>query len=233
MLHLPDAVAHHAVRVLRLRHGAHMTLFNGQGGEYPATLHIQGKTISAQTGDYHAREAEPRLRITLVQALVASGSMDEIVEKAVECGVHTLVPVIARRSPPQPEGVRLQKRLHHWERIVQAASAQCGRNRLMSVASPLPFPAVLRTLTDPGNGEARLPSMLCHPEGRQTLPQALTPGTQAITLFVGAEGGWTDTELQQAQAQGVDCVRFGARILRAPTASVALIAAVQAVLKDC
>jgi len=228
-LDLPDAIVHHAVRVLRLRTGAAITLFDGRGGEYPATLRIQGKSACAHLGDHNPRESESTLAITLVQGLPASGKMDGIVEKAVELGVHTLVPVMTQRSPAQAQD-RLHKRLAHWQRIVHAASAQCGRNRLMRIDAPLPFDAYLRQAAQPADTDAT--RLLCHPDGDKSLRQALAHAPRALTLCVGPEGGWSDAELHAAQALGVQCIRFGARVLRTETAGMALVAAVHALTGD-
>jgi len=223
---LPDAIAHHAARVLRLRTGDAITLFDGHGGEYPAVLDIQGKAAFAHLGDHNPREAESNLHITLVQALPTSGKMDGIVEKAVELGVHTLVPVVAQRSPAQTQD-RLHKRLEHWQRIVQAASAQCGRNRLMRVAAPLPFAAYLRNPPEP----ADTLRLLCHPDSAKPLHQALARDARVLTLFIGPEGGWSDAELHLTEALGVERIQFGARVLRTETAGIALVAAVSALMR--
>jgi len=226
-LDLPDAIAHHAVRVLRLRTGAAITLFDGCGGEYPATLQIQGKSACARLGDHNPREAESILSITLVQGLPASGKMDGIVEKAVELGVHTLVPVLAQRSPAQARD-RLHKRLEHWQRIVQAASAQCGRNRLMRIASPLPFAAYLHQTMQTADADALC--LLCHPDGAQSLHHVLVRDIRALTLCIGPEGGWSDAELHLSDTLGVVRVQFGARVMRTETAGMALVAATSALL---
>lgn len=224
-IELPDELAHHAVRVLRLRAGSDITLFDGAGGEYPATLDLQGRQAIARLGAHHAREAELAVRITLAQGLPASGKMDWIVEKAVELGVHALVPLLSRRSPPQPEGARLEKRLQHWQRIAQAAAEQCGRNRLMQIAPPQPSATFLQqAVVD------RQPVLLCHPEGNDTLSSALQPPPTALTLMVGPEGGWDDAELLAADRAGVRRIRFGARVLRTETAGLALVAAASALL---
>ena len=77
---LPDALAHHALRVLRLRAGEAIVLFDGKGGEYPAVLETEGKTGYAQLGPFNPREAEPG-RITLVQGLPSGDKMDWVIEK--------------------------------------------------------------------------------------------------------------------------------------------------------
>jgi len=222
---LPEALAHHALRVLRLKAGETVVLFNGQGGEYPAVLDVEGKAGFAQLGDFTAREAELGGRITLVQGLPSGDKMDWVVEKAVELGAARVSPIAAQRSVLQLSGPRLDKRVAHWQRIAQSAAEQCGRNRLMAVDAPQ---SLADWLALPADG----PRLLCHPEATDDLAGALraTPGLQALTLLVGPEGGWSDKELELARQAGVQPVRFGPRVLRTETAGLALVAAVSALL---
>lgn len=224
-LSLPEALAHHATRVLRLRAGSTIVLFNGSGGEYPATLEIEGKTATAQLGDFLPREAELAGRITLVQGLPSGDKMDWVIEKAVELGAHRVCPIAAQRSVLQLSGPRLEKRLLHWARVTQSASEQCGRNAIMSVDAPQ---TLEKWLTQPTQGLR----LLCHPDGAQDLAQILRaqPQLQDLTLLIGPEGGWSDKELEQAKSSGVQAVRFGPRVLRTETAGLALVAAASAIL---
>lgn len=203
---LPEALAHHAIRVLRLRAGETVALFNGQGGEYPAVLEIEGKAGFAQLGAFDPREAELAGRITLVQGLPAGDKMDWVVEKAVELGAARVSPIAAQRSVLQLAGPRLEKRVAHWQRIAQSAAEQCGRNRLMAVDAPV---ALADWLAQPAEGLR----LLCHPEADTDLSGLLgaTPGLASLTLLVGPEGGWSDKELAQAREAGVQAVRFGTR----------------------
>ncbi|OWT61840.1 16S rRNA (uracil(1498)-N(3))-methyltransferase [Candidimonas nitroreducens] len=223
-IELPQALAHHALRVLRLRDGAAIALFDGRGGEYPATLHATGKGASALLGAHDAREAELAGEITLLQGIAAGDKMDWIIEKAVELGVRRLVPVAARRSVLQLSGARLEKRRQHWERVAQSASEQCGRNRLMQIAAPAGLADCLRGLDESGL------ALFCHPEAPQSLAQALRPGTRRLALLVGPEGGWAEDELELARGHGLQAVRHGARVLRTETAGLALVAAASALL---
>jgi len=226
-IELPQALAHHALRVLRLRDGAAIVLFDGRGGEYPATLRAEdkGKSASALLGAHDAREAELAGEITLLQGIAAGDKMDWIIEKTVELGVHRLVPVAARRSVPQLSGTRLEKRQQHWERVAQSASEQCGRNRIMEIAAPAGLADCLRGL----DSQAGL-ALFCHPEAPQSLAQALRPGMQRLALLIGPEGGWSEDELELARGQGLQAVRHGARVLRTETAGMALVAAASALL---
>ncbi|WP_313621000.1 16S rRNA (uracil(1498)-N(3))-methyltransferase [Achromobacter sp.] len=222
---LPEALAHHALRVLRLRAGEAIALFNGLGGEYPGVLEIDGKAGYAQLGDFDPREAELAGRITLVQGLPSGDKMDWVVEKAVELGAARVCPIAAQRSVLQLSGPRLDKRVAHWQRIAQSAAEQCGRNRLMAVDAPM---SLSEWLAQPADGLR----LLCHPEAQEDLAGKLrgTPGVQALTLLVGPEGGWSDKEVEQARQAGVQSVRFGPRVLRTETAGLALLSAVSALL---
>ncbi|MBO1113358.1 16S rRNA (uracil(1498)-N(3))-methyltransferase [Bordetella petrii] len=224
-LPLPAALAHHAVRVLRLRAGAAIVLFNGAGGEYPATLEIDGKDAWAQLGLFDPRDAELAGRIILVQGLPSGDKMDWVVEKAVELGASRVSPIAAQRSVLQLAGARLEKRVAHWSRIAQAASEQCGRNRLMAVDAPAALGAWLE---QPADGLR----LLCHPEAGPSLGEALAaqPGLRQLSLLVGPEGGWSDAELALAARHGVQAVRYGPRVLRTETAGLALMAAATALL---
>lgn len=218
-IELPKALAHHAVRVLRLSPGATITLFDGAGGEYAATLHTDGTATWADTGDFNPIERELPGHITLLQGLASGEKMDWIVEKAVEMGVTHLMPIAAQRSVLQLSGPRLEKRLQHWRRIALSASEQCGRNQLMIVDAPTPLAQALATLTAD-------PVLLCHPEGGRTLSQSLPASARHIAMLVGPEGGWNETELACARQSGAITLVLGPRVLRTETAAIALAAAI-------
>ena len=226
-LFLPDAVAHHAGRALRLRDGDPVVVFDGKGGEYPATLTFEGKHAVVKLGAHDPRDAELAGRITLVQGIASGDKMDWIIEKAVETGVHAIVPIAADRSVLKLSGDRLEKRLAHWRRIVQAACEQCGRNRIPTVAAPM---TLAQWLADEAAPDAV--RLLCHPGADQALTDRLRaqPGLQDLVLLVGPEGGWSDEESRRARAGGVLAVSFGPRVLRTETAGTALIAASSAAL---
>lgn len=225
---LPDAIAHHAGRVLRLREGDAIVLFDGMGGESPGTLRFDGKKAWAQLGGHDPREAELPGRITLVQGLPSGDKMDWVVEKAVELGVARISPIAARRSVVQLSGERRAKRMIHWHRIASAACEQCGRNRLPALDEPASLADWL------AKRDAASPAFLCHPEAEASLAQALRDAdvaqAGALTLLVGPEGGWSDDEVELAARHGVHAFRFGPRVLRTETAGLAMIAAAAAVM---
>lgn len=221
-IELPDELAHHALRVLRLRDGSDIILFDGSGGQYPAVLEAGKRQAWAQLGDWQHIEVELPVRTVLVQGIASGDKMDWIVEKAVEMGVAQLVPVTAQRSVIQLSPERREKRLKHWQRIARSASEQCGRNRIMDVAEPQ---SLAQWLTQP---EPDLLRLACHPEAEHSLADTLQGQDGPLALMVGPEGGWSDEELALIAQHDVRNVRFGTRVLRTETAGIALMAAVAA-----
>lgn len=226
-LALPDGVAHHALRVLRLPAGSPIILFNGEGGAWQATLSTQGKQAMAELTSFDPRDTELPGRVILVQGIATGDKMDWIIEKAVELGAHTVAPIAAQRSVLRLSGERLEKRIQHWQRVAQAACEQCGRNRLPVVQAPV---TLAQWLANPDNADGL--RLMCHPDATDTLSGALPspPTTASLALLVGPEGGWSDEELELAARHEVRRVRFGTRVLRTETAGLALLAATGALL---
>lgn len=218
-LQLPTETTHYVTNVLRLRKGAPLIIFNGQGGEYQAVIsELQKKTAILHIGEHSAVERESTLELTLVQAISRPEHMDYTVQKAVELGVSRIIPVISERSPPLDKE-KMLKRWQHWQKIVISACEQCGRNRVpqLSLIQPL-----YQWLTQP----IAEPSILLDPLASQTLPSLEHP--QRVTILIGAEGGLTEEEIGQAKHAGYVGVRLGSRILRTETAALAILAICQA-----
>lgn len=222
---LPETVARHAVRVLRLGLGAPMVVFDGQGGEYVAHIeHIERDRVHVALGEWHQIERESPLSVTLVQALQAGEKMDFTVQKAVELGVKRIVPVESRRSVLRLSGERATKRMAHWQGVVTSACEQCGRNQVPELA---PLEKLENWLAKPGTGGLRL---MLAPEAEQTLADVV-PASE-VQLLIGAEGGLDPQEMMAAKQAGFMPVRMGPRVLRTETAGLAALAVLQALWGD-
>jgi 16S rRNA (uracil1498-N3)-methyltransferase len=221
---LPPAVAHHAVRVTRLAVGDALTLFDGTGGEYAATLVRADREGATVRLDRHAALArESPLDVTLAQAIAANDAMDYAIRKAVELGTAAIQPLVTARSAPLPSGERGDRRLAHWRGVVVAACEQCGRNRIPPVAAPAPLREWVAAW--PGRG------VVLAPDAPGTLAALAAPAAP-IALVVGPEGGFAELELDAARAAGFDEVALGPRVLRTETAAVAALAAMQTLWGD-
>jgi 16S rRNA (uracil1498-N3)-methyltransferase len=222
---LPPAVAHHAERVLRLAPGDALTLFNGQGGEFPARLIALGKAAKAELRAHLPGERESPLAITLVQSLASGDKMDWVLQKAVELGASKIVPVASSRSVVRLSGERAEKRVEHWRQIVASACEQCGRNRLPEVAE---LKSLLSHMAQaPDTGTQRL---ILAPGSASRLGDF--PRPQAVELLVGPEGGFTEDEVLAAEVAGYRAIRLGPRILRTETAGLAALTALQMLWGD-
>ena len=218
---LDGTAANHVTRVLRLKPGAELVLFNGEGGEYPAVLEA---TATARLGTWRAAECESPLAITLVQGISRAERMDYTIQKSVELGVTRIVPVFAARSVVELRGERLQRRMQHWQGVVIGACEQCGRNRVPALVAALDLSDWLHA---PETQSLRL--VLNH---LATTALNALPRPTALTLLIGPEGGLEESELAQAERAGFIGMRLGPRVLRTETAAVAALAALQTLWGD-
>jgi len=225
-LSLPEHVAHH-VHVLRLQPGAHVSLFNGEGGEYVATLlTIEKRRAQVEVKTFSPREAELPYALALAQALPEGSKMEWIIEKAVELGVTAIQPLAAQRCVVRLSGERAEKKQAHWEGIIQAAAEQSGRNRLSHLAPLVEF----RRWIARSDLHRRI---LLSPRGQQPLSDwARHHPPQPVTLVIGPEGGFTEEEEQLACAQGALMLSMGPRVLRTETAGLAASAALNAIWNE-
>lgn len=238
-LSLNDNAFNHAVRVLRLKPGAPLTLFNDQGGAFAATLLEVGKREAwVRVTDALPGEVESPLQVTLAQGISRGEKMDHTLQKAVELGVAAIQPLFAKRGGVDLTGERLMRKIQHWRGIVIGACEQCGRNRLPELREPLSLTQWLARQADsfpPRGGEEEGAKeclrLLLDPLAKQSL-RGLEPPTGTVTLLIGPEGGLSPTEIAQAQVTGFTGVRLGPRVLRTETAGVAALAALQALWGD-
>ncbi len=224
---LPEAVAHHAIRVRRLAAGDQLTLFTGEGGEYGATItQVAKRGAEVRIEAFADGIVEPTRSVVLAQALVANDTMDAIVRHAVELGAASVQPLVTARSARFPGGASGDKRLAHWRAVAVSACEQCGRNRIPDVSPPAELAGWLAERASDRVG------IVLAPDGAVPLPQVPLPPTGAIDILVGPEGGLTDDEVAKARHQGLAAARLGPRILRAETAALAALAVANVTWSD-
>ena len=147
-IRLDEKASHHLARVLRAEVGDTLTLFNGEGGEYQAVIKkIDKKGVDVDVLSFLDREVESPVTICLAQGIARGEKMDFIIQKAVELGVNTIVPLITERCNVRLDTAREEKRLQHWRSVVISACEQSGRNRLPEVLAPVSLQTWLPTFT--------------------------------------------------------------------------------------
>jgi len=218
---LRGSAASHVTRVLRLRVGQALTLFNGQGGEHAASIDgTQGGEVTVAVGQHRPIERESPFALTLAQGVSRGERMDLVVQKATELGVSRLVPVLTERSVVRLDARQADRKSNHWRAIAIAACEQCGRNRLPEVTPPAQLREVLRQAAADG---ARL---LLSPDAALRIEDVPRP-TTGVTVLIGPEGGLSEAEQQEAEAAGFTAVRLGPRVLRTETAAIAALTLLQ------
>lgn len=204
----------HMTKVMRLGVGQQVTLFDGSGVEFDATIVTVDRGCSRLRVDAkRAVDRELPSPISLAVALPKGDRQQWVVEKATELGVHSLIPLITDRGVAQP-GPKALERMRKW---IIGAAKQCGRNQLMQILEPQ-TPATLFSKEQP---------IVAHPQ------QANAPTVRSflrgyrpsrrLTLAIGPEGGFSDAEVSLARESGCSLVDLGPRVLRIETAAVAMI----------
>ena len=222
---LEAEAGHYLTRVLRLRAGESLVLYNGDGRDYTAEL------VSAQRNQVRVRVfarlsavAESPLDLTLVQAISRGERMDYSLQKATELGVTALQPLFTERVEVRLEASRLEKRMAHWRAVIQAACGQCGRATVPVLKTPL---GLEKWLQVPAPGLR----LVLTPDAGLSI-SALEPPAVCVELLVGPEGGLSEREHERCARSGVLGISMGPRILRTETAGPAAIAVLQALFGD-
>jgi len=223
-LSLSKEASGYVSRVLRLRAGDSLHLFNNTGGYYCAEIINLGKRVSELKVGLHVDDdRESRLNITLAQGISRGQHMDITIQKSVELGVSRIVPIITEYSNVRLNQERTDQKLNHWKKICISACEQCGRNVLPEIMEPL-------TLTNWLEQDVQQQKILLNPEANKSLTKI--PKSTEIILLSGPEGGFSDFEIEQAMSKGYQSVQLGPRILRTETAGPTAIAICQSLWGD-
>jgi 16S rRNA (uracil1498-N3)-methyltransferase len=225
------SAANHIMRVLRLRSGEALTVFDGSGGEFGARIEeFRRDSVVLAVEDHRLLERESPLRLTLAQGISRGERMDWVIQKATELGTSRIVPLFTKRSMVRLDEKQADRKLQHWRAVAIAACEQCGRNRIPELAAPVDFFDVLPA---EASGATRL---LLSPTGDlriEDLGQDVRQGaSKGITVLIGPEGGLEDVEQEAALAAGFKAVRLGPRVLRTETAAIAALTIIQRYFGD-
>ncbi|WP_436306211.1 16S rRNA (uracil(1498)-N(3))-methyltransferase [Variovorax sp. LjRoot290] len=223
-LALPPGAARH-VQVLRMQPGDALTLFDGSGGEYAATVERMGRSeVTVQVDNHIAVEREAPRAVHLAIGMPANERMDWLVEKATELGVASIQPLMTAHGVLRLAGERADKKRAHWEAIAIAACEQCGRNRLPLIH---PVRALAGWIDTPPIDDAER-FVLSLAEGtcdmREIRERASVTALRGACVLSGPEGGLSAAEEQDAIARGFAPLTLGPRVLRAETAALAALA---------
>src|SRR5690242_12892495 len=215
----------HLMKVLRLRPGDFVTVFDNSGWEHEAII----ETLTSERGELkivesHATHCDPSLPITLAVGLTKGEKLDWVIEKATELGVTTIVPFSSNYTVPKLDKDKIHKRAERWRKIAVSAAKQCGRSRIPEVRSLCSFE---NFLSEPWPETLKL--IFWENESEQSLRELFQKcrETKSVLLAIGPEGGFSKSEVELANTRGFQSVHMGRRILRAETAALAALTLVQ------
>ncbi len=219
--------AKHIARVLRMKIGDPVMVCDSAQMDYFCTItEMQSERIVAQINRCQSNQTEPPFRVYLFQAVPKSDKMDSIVQKAVECGVYSVIPILSERCVSRPEPSAMKRKTERWQKIAESAAKQCGRGIIPKVGSVQTFSEALKEaskanlpiLCYEGEDTISLPRIFsCYKDKYQAIPKE-------ISVLIGPEGGFSETEVLSAKMAGMTLAGLGKRILRTETASAFFLA---------
>ena len=228
---ITGADVNHIRNVLRMRADEEVLIADGQGAEYRCKLTDLGENeVRAQILWKLDGNAELASAVTLFQGLPKSDKMDLIVQKCVELGVDRIVPVSTKRAVVKLDAKKEQTRLKRWNTISESAAKQSGRGVIPEVSGVMSFEKALE--------EAKKLDVLLIPyeraehmaETRRVMGE-IRPG-QSVGIFIGPEGGFEESEVEEAVAAGAKAITLGKRILRTETAGLAVMSMLSYLLEE-
>jgi 16S rRNA (uracil1498-N3)-methyltransferase len=186
---LPDEESQHLTRVLRLRAGAAIRVFDGRGQEFDAIVEKAGKSDAiVNVGAPRPPAAvEPRVAVTLAQAVLKGDKMDDVVRDAVMMGVAAIQPIVTARTEVALSTVQRGHRRERWQRIAVSSAKQCGRAVVPEIHEPIALQC------HPGNLMFVEPSAFAN-----VASLADVAARREVAVIVGPEGGWTPEEIARA-----------------------------------
>jgi 16S rRNA (uracil1498-N3)-methyltransferase len=220
---LPEHAAHHAREVLRLRGGAAVRVFDGDGAEFEAVLdEVSRRTVSVHLGGRAEPRPESGLYLVLAVSPLRGDRMELVVQKATELGAREIWPVVTDRTDAAARPALQGSRTERWARVASGAAEQCGRAVVPRVA---PTARLEGLLSRPFHGTR---VVLLETPGHPPLVSLSVEASSPLLLLVGPAGGFEPGEADRLRAAGFLAASLGPRVLRAETAAVAGVAVAQA-----
>ena len=215
---LDGADGAHIRRSLRMQVGEMLTVCNGKGTDYTCRIAaFDGDSVRLSIEATTPNKTEPTARVTLYMGLPKADKLEWVIQKAVELGVDTVVPVVTSRSIVKLDAASASKKQERWQRIAAEAAGQSERGVIPTVELPISFAVACKRM-------AAEKLLILYEGGGQTMETLLSPADKQVSLFVGPEGGISPEEVAAMQQAGGVCTTLGPRILRCETAPIAALA---------
>lgn len=231
MIEIMGSDVNHIKNVLRMKTGDKVYLSNGSDLEYECSLSEWTQdSILAKIEDVHGMETELPAKITLYQGLPKGDKMELIIQKAVELGVHEVIPVATRRAVVKLDGKKEENKIRRWQAIAESAAKQSKRMYVPEVRHVMRFSEAIEHAKE--LDVVLLPYELAKDmkETKKIIDQ-IEPG-QSIGIFIGPEGGFDEEEVRMAADMGARAITLGKRILRTETAGLTVLSVLMFALEE-
>ena len=224
-IHLSNQVAHHANHVLRLKTEDKIILFHNDPYDYSAVItQINKKTVEVYIDSKFENQKNPTIHLRLFQSLSSSEKMDWIIQKSVELGVSSIIPMYSKRSNIKLQGSRAEKKLSHWQQVIISACEQSGRSSLPKISLPKKIEECLSLKNEKNGNHLKL---ILSPKEKNNLQNINNSSVKNIDIMIGPEGGFTEGELNQTIKSNFVPIGLGPRILRTETAPLSILSILQ------
>lgn len=212
---LSEEDSQHLARVLRAAVGDEITLCDDEGNEHTAHIsEISKKTVVAEISETKLCETEPKVKVTIFQGLPKGSKMELIIQKCVEIGVHSIVPVATSRAVVKLSEEKGKGKEERWNKIAQEAAKQSSRGIVPKVECPVSFEEAVKSAAE--YDMAIIPYEKQDGGCFREFLRANSP--KSVAVFIGPEGGFEESEIALAEKNGIKAVSLGKRILRTETA---------------
>ena len=223
--------AAHIKKVLRMKSGDRIGLFNGRGFEYEARIeNLLAGSVEVSITKRFLSASESPVQIIVAQALLKDKKMDILARQLTEIGITKLIPFTSIRSVPRPDKKRLSARRKRWEKIAIEALKQCRRGHVTEIGETITFNDIIKI-----DDECDLKIVFWENESKpisDAVQQVHDRHYRKILAVLGPEGGFTEKEIEDARACGFVTASLGPRILRAETAAIAACTILQYLFGD-
>ncbi len=215
---------HYLKNVLRIKEGEKIVIFDGNGNEAVAHIKkIEKKKIEIELGTIQKISKDPPVKLIVGQCLCLSNKMDYVVQKSVELGAYSIIPLISSRSQFKLNESRSDAKILRWKKIANAASQQCGRTIETKIEPPT---QIEKFFISSVYSDSSFIKWIMDPDGKESVSTAHLSKNKNILITVGPEAGFSDKEDILAKKFNFIPVKFGKRILRTETAAVATLAVI-------
>jgi 16S rRNA (uracil1498-N3)-methyltransferase len=185
---------------------------------------INKKTVEVYIDSRFENQKNPTIHLRLFQSLSSSEKMDWIIQKSVELGVSSIIPMYSERSNIKFQNSRAEKKLSHWQQVIISACEQSGRSSLPNISLPK---TIEECLNQENEKKGNYLKLILSPEETNTLQGIKNPSIKNIDIMIGPEGGFTEEELSQAIKSDFILIGLGPRILRTETAPLSILSILQ------